>query len=823
MPRANRLARRLRAGASGRRRSSRCSCERGLELVVRHPRRPQGGWCLPAAGSRATRRERLASGAGAERRPPGAGDRALQARAGAALGRSRRSGVPTSWEWRRSLEAPAAGDPSARARSIAPSLAYVIYTSGSTGLPKGAMIEHRGMLNHLQAKVVDLGADRAGRRRRRPRRSASTSPCWQFLARAADGRPGRTMPARTRSRRIRGGCWHAAARSDGVTIAGDRALHAACHAGRAAAGRPLPASRLRWMLRPARRCRPELCRPVARRAGPRVPLLNAYGPTECSDDVTHHASCDGLRLRSASACPSAGRSPTRGCTCWTALCSPVPVGVPGRAVHRRRRRGPRLSGEPAGADRRARSCPIPSAAAPGGRLYRTGDLVRWLPDGALEFLGRIDHQVKMRGFRIELGEIEAALRAAPGRARGGGGGARGRARRQAARGLRRRRRGRARADSAALRALHCGERLPEYMVPSAFVVLDGAAAHRQRQGGPQGAARARIDAGDGARATSAPRDRAGAAAGRASGRRCSAWSRSASATTSSSWAATRCWPCKLMMRLREQLGPQPARGRPLPGGHRGASGHAAGPAEESRPWSPLVAIQPKGNRKPFFCVHPVGGNVLCYAELARRLGDDQPFYGLQARGLEGGLPPRDTIEAMAALYLEAIRAQKPAGPYLLGGWSLGGVVAYEMARQLQAQGEQVALLALIDTDASSIGQAPPEADAAEWLSAMFSHDLASTQGNAGAAEGPLRNVFESNLRALWRYQPRPYAGPAGALRCHRRTARQARGMRRGVPLPREACGITPFQETITRCCRCPTSSSWPSACARTWRAPRGVA
>ena len=114
-------------------------------------------------------------------------------------------------------------------------------------------------------------------------------------------------------------------------------------------------------------------------------------------------------------------------------------------------------------------------------------------------------------------------------------------------------------------------------------------------------------------------------------------------------------------------------------------------------WSPLVAIQTTGSRPVFFCIHGAGGNVLIYRDLARRLGPDQPFYGLQALGLDGACPPLARIEDMAALYVKEIRRMQPQGPYFLGGYCMGGTVAFEVAQQIQAQGERVALLALFDT------------------------------------------------------------------------------------------------------------------------------
>ena len=120
---------------------------------------------------------------------------------------------------------------------------------------------------------------------------------------------------------------------------------------------------------------------------------------------------------------------------------------------------------------------------------------------------------------------------------------------------------------------------------------------------------------------------------------------------------------------------------------------------ESAPagWSPLVAIQSSGSRPAFFCVHGAGGNVLIYRELAQHLGPDQPFYGLQAPGLDGSCAPLTRVEDMATLYTKEIRRLQPHGPYFLGGYCLGGTVAFEIAQQILALGERVALLALFDT------------------------------------------------------------------------------------------------------------------------------
>jgi thioesterase domain-containing protein len=114
-------------------------------------------------------------------------------------------------------------------------------------------------------------------------------------------------------------------------------------------------------------------------------------------------------------------------------------------------------------------------------------------------------------------------------------------------------------------------------------------------------------------------------------------------------------------------------------------------------WSSLVALQPNGSRPPFFSIHGRGGNVLNYAAFIEHLGPDQPVYGLQCRGLDGSSAPFQSLPEMAAAYVEEIRTVQPSGPYFLGGGSMGGTVALEMAQQLQAKAERVALVAMFDT------------------------------------------------------------------------------------------------------------------------------
>ena len=127
-------------------------------------------------------------------------------------------------------------------------------------------------------------------------------------------------------------------------------------------------------------------------------------------------------------------------------------------------------------------------------------------------------------------------------------------------------------------------------------------------------------------------------------------------------------------------------------------------------WSSLVTIQPVGTKLPFFCIHALGGNVLEYHALANYLGADQPFYGLQSLGLDADQTPHLTIEDMAAHYISEIRTVQPEGPYMIGGRSLGGTVAFEMACQLRVENQEVALLALLDTDPMGYHKLLPNSD-----------------------------------------------------------------------------------------------------------------
>ncbi|MBO4138578.1 amino acid adenylation domain-containing protein [Micromonospora tulbaghiae] len=286
-------------------------------------------------------------------------------------------------------------------------LAYVIFTSGSTGRPKGAMVHRQGMLNHLLAKVEDLDLTAGDVVVQNAALTFDVS-VWQMLASLLTGGAVDVVDDETA---LDPGALFGRADAHRVTVLEvvPSLLRTALDAWDAGAPPPrLPA--LRWLLVTGEALPPQLCHRWLARY-PSVPLLNAYGPTECSDDVTH-------AVVTVPADAAGDRVPIGRAVRNTRLyvldanLQPVPPGVPGELCVGGVGVGRGYLGDP------ARTAAVfvadPFSGRPGARLYRTGDRVRHRADGQLEFLGRADDQVKIRGQRIELGEVEAALRGAPG-------------------------------------------------------------------------------------------------------------------------------------------------------------------------------------------------------------------------------------------------------------------------------------------------------------------------------------------------------------------------------------------------------------------------
>jgi thioesterase domain-containing protein/acyl carrier protein len=163
-------------------------------------------------------------------------------------------------------------------------------------------------------------------------------------------------------------------------------------------------------------------------------------------------------------------------------------------------------------------------------------------------------------------------------------------------------------------------------------------------------------------------------------------------------------------------------------------------------FDPCVPIKPTGSRPPLFLVHPIGGTVLCYVELSKHLPPEQPLYGLQAAGIEPGTTASQSISEMAHSYVDAIRRVQPHGPYHIGGWSLGGVIAFEMARQLEAQGHDAGSVLLLDSAALGGGVAAELPG--ELLYESFMWELLSAKRGADAPVEHLPDGFDSAEEVL---------------------------------------------------------------------------
>ncbi len=598
-------------------------------------------------------------------------------------------------------------------------LAYIIYTSGSTGTPKGVMIEHRNLSNQIPVLAHNFDVQPKSHVLQFASFSfdASVFEIHGTLASGATlclGRKESLLPGENLLRTFR---------EQGITtvLLPPSAL---------AVMEPDDLPQLQTIVSGGEACSAD----IVRRWSPGRRFLNGYGPTETTVVVTFSDCFEPEKT------PTIGRA-MEGTEVYIldSQLRPAPVGVRGEiyiggvGVARGYLNRPELTA--------AKFIPHPFSHEPGARLYRTGDKARLLPNGEIDYQGRVDEQLKVRGFRIEPGEIENALRLHP-----------------SVREVLVVAREDVPGDKRLVAYIVKGEessanvnelrdflkgKLPEYMVPSAFVFLEEIPLtpvgkyDRHALPVPTGA---RSDEGR----LIAPRD-------------------VLEMQLTEQWEELLRVPCgvtddffelgghsllavRLMSRI-EQL-----YGKKIP-----LSALFKAPTLESlsiilrqetdgSSWSPLVPIQPHGSERPFFCVHPVSGNVLCYRALAQRLGAQQPFYALQARGLDDDQEPETQVEAMARDYLEAVRTVQSHGPYLLGGWSFGGLVAFEMARQLQALGEEVQLLAMLDTKA--FGEGELEKDEASLLASFALHLGLSREQLQDAAEAISRAETDDYLSLL---------------------------------------------------------------------------
>eukprot|EP01037_Dinobryon_pediforme_P012436 gene12436-12523_t len=347
----------------------------------------------------------------------------------------------------------------------------------------------------------------------------------------------------------------------------------------------------------------------------------------------------------------------------------------------------------------------------GGRMYKTGDYGRMLPTMDMEFIGRVDDQVKIRGFRVELGEIGSALqkhqniKAAVVLART------------------------VNEHDKELVAYIVGdttaaelkgflkEKLPDYMIPGQYVKLDAIPL----------TGNGKVD-------------------------------RKALLLQADIW--TEALGVKQIGVYDNffELG-----GKRLPLASLFEKPTVEKLAQllnfEGKPitWDSLVPIKTHGDRIPLYIVHGAGLNVLLFNAVAMGLSADQPVYGLQAKGLNGTDEPFNCIEDMAAYYIEAIMRQNPDGPYALSGFSFGGIIAYEMARQFEAMGKEVKLLAVFDTYAYRTSFYDPFAikvlKKLQFYSNSVLHTLKFTNGFKNTIKEKWMHIKRKLIRVYWSLKP----------------------------------------------------------------------
>jgi len=651
--------------------------------------------------------------------------------------------------------------------------AYVIYTSGSTGKPKGVEIPHRAVVNFLTTMaekpglngddrllaITTLSFDIAGLEMYLPLTQGAS---LEIVSRevAADGK--QLLEKLTNS----------CATVMQATPATWRMLLEAGWTG----------DRRLKILIGGEAVSQKLAAQLLERAGS---VWNVYGPTETTIWSTTS------KLEVGQGAVTIGR-PIGNTEIFILdkVLQPVPIGVAGElhiggdGLARGYLKRPELTAEKF----------IAHPLNPGveARLYKTGDLVRYLPNGNIEFLGRIDHQVKIRGFRIELGEIETVLRQhprindcvvvaredVPGDKRVvaylvASGGA-------------------AAPTVSELRAF-LKEKLPEYMLPSVFVTLErmpltpnGKVDRRSLPApsasdlAPQGSFAAPRDAVE----TQLAKIWESVLNVKPIGIRDNYFELGGHSLVA----------VRLMNRIVEDFG----KNLPI------ATLLQAPTIEQlanivrgqgSSEWSCLVPIQAGGSKTPFFCIHGANGAVVRFHTLSKYLGADQPFYGVQAYGLEAGQEPAMRTEEMAARYIEEIRKVQPEGPYVFGGYSFGGAIAYEMARELAAQGQPDSMVVLFDTNFPGPNGSGtqstlfalrsffrvPLAQKPAYLWRMMTAPLRAIERRLHVAKLPdyVKKVRSACFQAERDYTPQPYGGRVIMFRSNHKPLGQVTDPRAG--------------------------------------------
>ena len=624
-------------------------------------------------------------------------------------------------------------------------LAYVIYTSGSTGRPKGVCIEHRGIVRLVtETNYVELGPKEVFLQFAPISFDASTFELWGSLLNGAKlvvfpaGRSSLKELSNVIEEKGITTLWLTSALFSQMV---DQHLHSLAGVRQLlAGGETLSAPHVQKMLKHLGDHR----------------LINGYGPTENTTFTCCHVMTADSQIEQS---VPIGR-PISNTTVYIldAYMNSVPVGVFGElyiggdGLARGYLNRPELTA--------GKFVENPFSETPGTRLYNTGDVVRYRADGTIEFIGRKDNQIKIRGFRIELGEVEAALHDLPEVS-------------QAVVILREDKPGdkqmiayvvgdRFTPDTLGTRLK---ERLPEYMIPAAFVTL------RELPLTPNG----KIDksALPGPAREAMQPDKKIPPSNKLELHLVKLWE---SLLESEPIGVTDDFfalggHSLLAARMFDEI--QTLFGKKLPldtlwfgGATIEHLAQVLNADESTVTWPTLIQIKEGGDRPPLFCVHTQGGNLFHYYDLAGRLAADQPVYGLQARGVYGREDFHHRIEDIAAHCIDTMRAIMPDGPYLITGFSSGGLVAFEMAQQLLQAGMPPALLALVDTYPPYIRQRGHyrrrlqeflRLNNLRYLQERLYHAVIHTLHMDRFRN--FSHTGEAHRWAQWSYRTKPYPGP----------------------------------------------------------------
>ena len=580
--------------------------------------------------------------------------------------------------------------------------AYVIYTSGSTGTPKGVELEHRSVVNFLHAMQRRPGLDSDDILLAVTTLSFDIAVLEIFLP------------------LVVGASVVVAARA---TAASPEALQNALVVSGATVFQATP-SMWRMLVESGWKGDPNLTilcggealpRELADELIPRARAVwNMYGPTE----TTVWSAALQVEMSPGPVLVGGPIDNTR-LYVLDRLGRRVPAGVPGELF---------IGGDGLARGYLGRSeltaerfvvDPFREAGSTSPRMYRTGDLVRRRRDGLLEFLGRIDNQVKLRGHRIELGEIEALLTRHPSVA-------------EAIVLARMMDEGDSRLVAYVVRSNAAQpdlrpflrDHLPEYMVPSAIVEMDSlpmtpnGKVDRNALPDPRTASHPAV--------TEPPLPGLETVVA-------DIWCDVLNVSTVSrhddffDLGGHSLLAVRLFARIQAATDVR----LPLTTLFRARTIAAlvramTGPSARQR-WTSLVPVAPgvqsPGTRPPFFYVSPFLITALSFSHLARHLGDEQPFYVLQPQGMESEDEIHDRVEDMASHYLDEIRDVQPVGPYRIGGHCAGSWVAFEMARQLESEGESVETLVLVDSEPPGID--PPRSGRLRHRAAVVRYYLRS--------------------------------------------------------------------------------------------------